>query len=144
MKLRISLNGHDIEEYHLIALDGTLNVLMSPASTKKLVTNENSAIDGIMIVSTPSKRRVDKNELSIPFILKSTSLIDLRREIENFTQVLVAGKNNSGVNELYVAELQQCFRLVYNSISSYSNFGLDGKATIVIKFTEPNPNNRTL
>ncbi len=144
MKVRLSLNGKDIEAYNLVALDGTLNTLLKPAAPKKLITNENSAINGVMVVSTPSKRRVDKQDISLSFLIGSTSLIDLRRDIDTLTQVLIAGKNNSGVNELVLPELEQCYRLIYSSISSYANFGLDGKAKITIKFTEPNPANRAL
>lgn len=148
MKLHISLNGYDIEKYHLTALDGTLNALMKPAAYKTLVTNDNAASHGVSVIATPSKRRFAKQDLSIPFLMRATSVVDLQRELDNLTAVLINGKNigdsPSGVNELHVAELNKTYRLVYVSISSYANFGLNGKALVTLKFTEPNPNNRTV
>ena len=142
MRLHIALNGNDIEMYHLTALDGTLNALMKPATYKKAVTNENAAVDGTMILSAPSVRKVDKRIISLPFLLRSVSLVDLQQELDNLAEVLVAGKDNTGINELYVHELNRCYRLCYEGMSPYSNFGLDGVARITLKFTEPNPNNR--
>lgn len=144
MRLHISLNGNDIEMYHLTALDGTLNALMKPATYKKAVTNENAAVDGTMVLSAPSVRKVDKRTISIPFLLRSVSLVDLQQELDNLAAVLVAGKDNTGINELYVHELNRCYRLYYDSMSSYANFGLDGYARVTLKFTEINPTNNKL
>ena len=144
MRLHIALNGNDIEKYHLTALDGTLNALMKPATYKKAVTNENAAVDGTMILSAPSVRKVDKRTVSIPFLLRSVSLVDLQQELDNLAAVLVAGKENTGINELYVHELNRCYRLYYDSMSSYANFGLDGYARVTLKFIEINPTNNKL
>lgn len=148
MKLHISLNGYDIEKYHLTALDGTLNALMKPAAYKTLVTNDNAASHGVSVIATPSKRRFAKQDLSIPFLIRATSVADLQNAIDNLTSVLTNGKYNgsspTGVNELYVSELNRTYRLVFISVASYANFGLNGKALVTLKFTEPNPNNRTV
>lgn len=148
MKLHISLNGNDIARYNLTALDGTLNALMKPVAYKALVTNDNAASHGISVIATPAKRRVAKQDLSIPFLMRAASVVDLQRELDNLATVLVNGKYNgsspSGVNELYIAELNRTYRLVYVGVSSYSNFGLDGRALVTLKFTEPNPNNRAV
>lgn len=144
MRLHIALNGNDIEMYHLTALEGTLNALIKPSAYKKMVTNENAAMDGTNILSEPSVRKREKNSISLSFLLRSTSLVDLQQEIKNLEAELVNGKNGTGINELYVAELNQCYRLYYENMSSYSNFGLDGAARVTLKFTEPNPNNRSV
>lgn len=144
MTLHIALNGKDIAAYNLVALDGILNALMKPTAFKKAVTNENSSVDGTMILANPTTRKVDKRSISIPFLLKSVSLVHLQQELENLEAALVAGKDNSGINELYVAELDRCYRLYYDSMSSYANFGLDGYARVTLKFTEINPKNNRL
>lgn len=144
MRLHIALNGNDIDMYHLTALDGTLNALMKPATYKKAVTNENAAVDGTIILSSPSVRKFDKRIISLPFMLRSVSLVDLQQELDNLAEVLVAGKDNTGINELYVHELNRCYRLYYDSMSSYANFGLDGYARVTLKFTEINPTNNKL
>lgn len=142
MRLHIALNGNDIDMYHLVALEGTLNALMKPFTYKKAVTNENASVDGTMYLSSPNMRRAEKRTISIPFFLRSVSLVDLQQELDNLAAVLVKGKDNTGINELYVAELNRYYRLYYESISSYSNFDLEGKAYVTIKFVEINPNNR--
>ena len=140
MRLHISLNGNDIEMYHLTALDGTLNALMKPTTYKKAVTNENAAVDGTNVLANPSSRRKASRSVSLPFLLRSVSLIDLQQELRNLEQVLVNGKDNTGINLLYVAELNTTYALYYDSMSSYANFGLDGYARVTLKFTEYNPN----
>lgn len=144
MNLHISLNGKDLAELNLTALDGILNALMKPSAYKKYASNGNAAINGERILSAPTSRMKDKRTISLPFLLQSTSLIDLQREIDNLEAELVAGKNGTGINELVVRELGQCYRLYYESMSSYTNFGLDGAAMLSIKFVEPNPTNRGL
>lgn len=141
MTLHIALNGKDINAYKLTALEGTLNALMKPATYKKAASNENAAVDGTMLLSSPNARKLDKRTFSIPFLLRSVSLIDLQQEIDNLAEVLVKGKDNTGINELYVTELNRCYRLYYEGMSSYANFGLDGYAMVTLKFTEINPAN---
>lgn len=139
------LNGKDIQEYGLTPLEGTINTLMKPAPLKAAVTNENSSIHGSQVLSAPSSRRYAKQDLSLMFYLESSSLTDLARCLDDLVAKLVAGKDNSGVNELTIPELERTYRLVYaGTIDKYTDFALSGCATISIKFTEPNPNNRTL
>lgn len=144
MRLHIALNGKDIEGLGLVALDGTLNALMKPAAFKKAVINENAAVDGTMVLSLPSTRKREKKSVTLPFFLRSTSLVDIQKELHNIEEELVNGMNGTGINELRVAELDQTYRLYYESMTSYTNFALDGRATIMLKFTEyvPTKENR--
>lgn len=140
----MALNGKDITEFGITPLDGTLNTLMKPAPTKKLATNENKSSHGIIVLSSPNARRYDKQDISLMFHIEAPSLIDLNRMVENLVEELKQGKDGTGVNELAVPELEKCYRLVYVNADKYNNFGLSGEATLSIKFTETNPNNRTL
>lgn len=143
MKLRISINGVDYAAYNLTSLEGTLNVLMKPAAYKKVRSNENASIHGTHMLTAPTARRKAAGTISIPFLITgASSLKDLQRKIDKLVEVLVNGKNNTGINELYCADIDRCFRLRYNDMTSYANFGLDGEAKITIKFDEPNQNNR--
>lgn len=144
MTPRIALNGKDITAFGLTPLDGTLNTLMKPAPMKKLATNENKSAHGSIILCSPTSRRYDKQDLSLMFYIEAPSIIDLSRMVETLVEELKQGKDATGVNELSVPELNKCFRLVYVSVDKYTNFGLSGSATLSIKFTEPNPNNRAL
>ncbi len=139
------LNGKDIQEWWgLTPLEGTLNTLMKPAPMKALVTNENAALHGSHILSAPTSRRYQKQDFSLMFYMKAASMTDLHRQVETLVSNLKNGVNNTGVNELTIPELETTFRLIYSSVDKYTNFGLSGGATISIKFTEPNPNNRAL
>lgn len=142
MTPRMSLNGKDIAAYSLTPLDGCIGTLMAPASYKTLATNDNAAVHGSTVLSSPAKRRLAKRDITLSFLLRSTSFVDLQRDIDTLVAVLVNGKDDSGVNELYLPLLEKCYRLVFVSIDKYTNFGMQGSATLNIKFTEPNPNNR--
>ncbi|MBR1525192.1 MAG: hypothetical protein IJ640_00835 [Prevotella sp.] len=141
MRTYISLNGKDIAEYGLTWLDGNLNTLMKPAGFKKLTTNTNSAFDGVIPIITANRKR-DSRTITLNFYINSLSLIDLRRDIDNLEAALAQG-TGGGVNELYVADVEQCYRLIYEGITSY-NTNLEGKAIIAIKFMEfcPTAENR--
>lgn len=142
MTLHISINGRDISELHLTPLQGTLDALMKPTKYKAIVTNENAAMDGSNVVTTPSAHKVQKRDVTIPFLLRSTSLAQLQTWIDKLQDVLVEGKDGKGYNELYCAETKRTYYLVFSEISAYTNFGLGGAARISIKFVEPNPKNR--
>lgn len=143
MRLKMMLNGADIDQYHLTPLRGNLEKLITPAPEKKLITNENDSINGVMIVTTPDMARVDKRELLLQFKLNTYSITDLQRELDNLRTVLrngvIDGGTPTGINELHVPILQKTYRLKFVNFDKYKNFGLDGKATIVIKFLEPDP-----
>lgn len=142
MKLRMSLNGDDIAKYGLTSLDGNLDVLMKPAPYKPLIENKNASINGSIILHAPTMRKTDKRDIVLTFLIKSSSIQDLQREIERLESALVKGKNQTGINELSVPSLNRTYRLIFVNYDKYNNFGLDGKATIKIKFTEPDPTNR--
>lgn len=141
MRTNISINGKDIAEYGLTWLDGNLKILMKPAGFKKLTTNSNAAFDGVIPVITANRKR-DSRTITLNFYIKSQSLIDMQRDIDNLEALLTTG-TGGGINELYVAELGQCYRLIYEGIISY-NSNVTDKAIIGIKFMEfcPTAENR--
>jgi hypothetical protein len=141
MTLHISLNGRDITEYGITPMDGIINALMKPAGYKKLITNSNAAFDGVVPVIN-AQRKKDSRTVTLNFYLRSTSLIDRRRDVETLEAALVAGIGN-GVNELYVSELEQTYRLIFEGITSF-NANVHDKAIIAIKFMEfcPTAENR--
>ena len=142
MTLHISLNGKDIAEYGITPTDGFLNVLCKPAGLKKIVTNANAAFDGVVAVITSDRKR-DSRSFTLNFYIKSTSLIDRTRDLERLEAALIAGKNNSGVNELYVAELEKCYRIIYENPAAFNSV-VGEKAIVGFKFMEycPTEENR--
>lgn len=141
-KIRMNLNGNDIAKYRLTSLEGNLNVLMKPAPYKALVSNDNASINGTLILHSPTMRKVNKQDITLSFMIKSSSIIDLQRDIDNLVSVLVNGIGGTGINELSVPCLEKTYRLIYVSMDKYQNFGFDGWATLNIKFTEQDPTQR--
>ena len=137
----MKLNGYDISTYNITPTKGTLKALQQPAKYKKTIMNENAAMHGTRIVTKPGKRRKDKRTVIIPFVCETSSLSALETAKDNLEAILVAGRSNSGINELYVQNLGKCYRLWFEDIEKYDNFGVSGMATFQIKFTEPDPTN---
>jgi len=142
------LNGKSIEDYSLMPLDGTIATVLAPPKYKKLVGNASSFIHGETVISLPSSRRIDKQDIQLSFLLKSESLQDTQRLLQELNDVLINGKSNTGVNEFSFPEIEQgestlCLRLVYTEMSKFTPWP-GGQALVTLKFTEPNPNNREL
>lgn len=159
MKPIIALNGEDIAAFHLTPLEGTIAAILKPPPYKKIVTNDNSYINGTMAICTPSSRRIDKQDITLSFFLHSCSMTDLQRRLQQLEQALINGAkdtdgNYSGVNTLtlheykvadaYGKESSLCLRLIYVGMSKCNTWFPYGKAVVTLKFTEPNPNNRAL
>jgi len=142
--IKMLLNGVEISAYNLTPTNGTLNAIQAFGGYKKTVTNDNKAIDGTRIVTTPDKRYKDKRTVILPFVLQTASLYELERAKDQLEEVLKWGKDNTGINELYIPNLGKCYRLWLESIDKYTNFGACGICTLQIKFTEPNPANRSI
>ena len=141
-KIDIEINGYSLADLGLIASEGTINALLLPANPKKIVYNDNNTIHGS--VALTSNRKIDKREISLPFFLASQTdtLSGINVVLENLQTLLLAGKNNTGVNELEFNNINRKFQLVYNGFSKYSTFNYSGKANVTIKFVELKPFDR--
>lgn len=89
-----------------------------------------------------ANRKVDKREISLPFFLSTDSLSDINETLEDLQTLLIAGLNNTGINELDFINIDRKFKLVYNGFSKYSTFDYGGKANVTIKFVELKPFDR--
>ena len=153
MNPQILLNGNDISTYKLMPIDGTLATVLTPPKYKKLVSNASSFIHGENVISSPESRRLDKQDISLTFLLMEDTLANLKIALDDLEQTLIQGKNNSGVNELTFPDVPAggeeeeedsclCLRLVYTEMSKFTPWQPHGKAIVTLKFVEPNPNNR--
>lgn len=146
----IALNGQDIRGYGLRPLEGTIATLITPAKYKKMESNSSNFIHGTLLLCSPAARKYDKKDILLSFYLRTPSQIDLKREIDNLEQLLVKGvkdnegEHDTGVNLFSLPEYGICLRLVFQEITKVTPWLPDSNAVITIKFTEPNPNNRTL
>jgi len=94
----IALNGIDISAYGLVPLEGTIATILKPPPLKKLVTNENAYMHGIMALTQPSGRRIDKQDMSLSFFLYAPSMRDLYRQVTKIESLLINGeKDGSGL-----------------------------------------------
>lgn len=135
----ITINGKALSTFGLTPLDGTLDALMKPAPMKQLVYNDNATMDGSRAITTG--RRMQRRDVSLTFLLNATSLQNLADMTDVLIEELIAGKSDSGINEIAVHELERKYNLVYQSYDSYNNFDRATKVTLRIKFTELNPRN---
>ena len=146
MRVVMSINDHDIEEFGLTASEGTLNALMKPAPFKKMTSNKNSSTHGSSYISSPDSRYKDERSFALPFYLRGESLIDTQRRLDNLVQFLIDGQmensRQTGINEVYVPALEKTYRLIYDDTSKFSLFTTDGGVLISIKFIEFDPSNR--
>ncbi len=148
MNYLININGKDLSEFGLTPLFGTLDNILKPAPLKKLVTNTNSAIDGVMPVNAASRRK-DKRDFSMLFKIESASDIDLYRMMQNLELFLrkgVVGKTDiSGINEICFVSHEICLRAIFNKIDKYTGaVRKSGVASISVNFTEIDPSNRDM
>ena len=149
MRPLIALNGRDIRGYGLVPLEGTIAALMTPPKYKKMVSNENSFIHGTMLLTKPANRRLEKRDVSLSFYLYAATQADLKRNLDNLVATLVAGvkddnEQDTGVNLFSLPEYDICLRMVFVEVSKFTPWLPHNQAVITLKFTEPNPNNRSM
>ena len=144
MRPILSLNGHDLATWHLTPLEGTIATLLKPFSYRNLPTLDNDTMNGAVLLSNPSLRRVQKRDISLLFYLRAADLRDQQRLISHLQDDLVKGHEDSGVNLLTMRDVGMTFRLVFTGIDKYTDFAASGCCTLSIKFTEPNPDFRDL
>ena len=145
-RLNISINGIDITAMNLVLLDGSLDNLLKPNELKSLVMNENASIDGSLAILTD--RKVKSRDVSVRFLVRSQSQIDLVKKVESLTDFLTKGikdvyGNYSGENRFHIIELERVYRLVFLKCDKYDGFGEDS-AILSLQFKELNPLNRSL
>lgn len=145
-RLNISINGIDITAMNLVLLDGSLDNLLKPNELKSLVMNENASIDGSLAILTD--RKVKSRDVSVRFLVRSQSQIDLVKKVDSLTDFLTKGSkdvygNYSGENRFHIIELERVYRLVFLKCDKYDGFGEDS-AILSLQFKELNPLNRSL
>lgn len=119
--------------------DGFLDVILAPVPLKEFISNDSRLEHGTrVIVSNPKK---SSRELTLQFVLYGDTPAGLEVVKSNFMSVLYTG--NVAISEIST-DYTDVFHLVYqNSTPSYG-LSLDRcTARMSVKFTEPNPSNRS-
>lgn len=138
--LHITINGYPCENFGLTPLKGTLSELMKPAAPKEPVKNTNKDIHGDVVALYHGK--VQSRTVTLFFYIQAgNELIDLQAAVDYLDSKLRTGTNGKGDNVLFVEELGKYYHLYYEGMSEYATVGESNRATLRIKFYEPNPLN---
>lgn len=139
--LNIHINGRHASELGLTPLKGCLSELMAPPKRKQIITNTNNAINGDVVI--PTGKTVQSKDVTLYFKIEAvgSTLEDLQILLDDLYDYLADGVDGNGTNEIFVEEINRTYFLVLKEISDYENFGETPKATLRIKFLEPNPRN---
>lgn len=128
--------------YGMHPLKGWEDAIMSPASRKKIVYNDNASMNGSRAITT--HRMVDKRSFNIQFLIKgSKNELERYQKMAEIEESLTKGMDSTGVNEIAVTIDGKVitFFAIMETMDKYQGFGKD-KAIVSIKFTELNPKNR--
>ena len=126
----ITLNGKDISTFGVTLLYGTKEELFKYPKMKAGINNTSRNINGIQ--ADPRNRRYES---------RSVTEQDYNQKYITLLAELTAGKDNTGINELYIAPYM--FRLIYEDCNTYRPYSLQD-SEFAIDFTEPNPANRAI
>lgn len=130
-------NYVDLDNYGITLVRGWREALLTPASVKDFVTNDNRLSHGVSVLAKPKYTKIDKRDISISFFLEGSNESDYLQKYEDFLNKIAY----NGQFCLKVPCLKKVFKLVYSSCSKYGDYGLK-KSNFTLKLTEHNPNNR--
>ena len=132
----ITLNGKDISTFGVTLLYGTKEELFKYPKMKAGINNTSRNINGIQ--ADPRNRRYESRSVTVKLRLKGVTEQDYNQKYITLLAELTAGKDNTGINELYIAPYM--FRLIYEDCNTYRPYSLQD-SEFAIDFTEPNPAN---
>lgn len=131
------INNVDIwTTYGAGLVDSSYENLLLPASPKELTENKSPLTNGKDVIM-PAVRKIDERDVQISFDIAGTS-----REsyLSNYNAIVSA---LSGAVALKVVSLKTVYNFTVKSYVSLSaSIGLMS-STLVVRFNEPNPTNRT-
>lgn len=142
-KVYINSQSVDTEEaYGVFFTDASVTALMTPAPKKGYITNKNSRLPGKQVLPTAPK--VDERDVQLTFGLRARSLAEFLMRYMAFCKELEKGFITLIVH-FYEGTtwVKIKYELDYLSCQQYAEF--NGRlAKFVIKFNEPNPDNRVI
>lgn len=133
-----SVDNVDLGTYGITLIRGWREKLKGFLSPKDYITNESRLEHGKrVVIPTADNVKWKSREVSLQFMLEGSSAEDYLSKLDNFQDV-IAGKIKLRVPCLN----DRVFTLVYSDCSKYGDYG-DKRGIFTLKFTEPNPANRT-
>lgn len=122
-----------------------ITALMTPAPLKSYISNKSALSHGKQVLSdSGNKPKTDERDVQLTFGLRATSLAKFFMQYRSFVTELKKGAIDMTVHvwedSTYIKET---YYLKYVSCQQYTEY--NGRlAKFVIKFNEPNPENRIL
>lgn len=137
MRIDININGKNARiEWGVLTTPNTLSALLAPSPMKDYISNTSRLEDGSRYDTGNARVAPRDVNLEIQIIAESPSQFYARHSA--FCNELQKGKV-----DIYTDDNPDVvYHFVYRSCSQYTQF-CRGIATLSLKLTEPNPNNRT-
>jgi hypothetical protein len=121
----------------------SITALMTPAPKKKYISNKSALSHGKQVLTDGGNiPKTDERDVQLTFSLKATSLAKFIMQYRGFVNELKKGDIDVQVHVLEGDTwFKETYHLKYVSCSQYAEY--NGRlAKFVIKFNEPNPENR--
>ena len=131
-----TINNIPLSQYGAILMAGAYAELLKPAEVKPGASNNDPRKNGTEYIERPAPK-VQERTLSLVFGINGNNEDDFLAKYNAFVALL-----QTEFLELYVPRLSKTFRLKYEACTQFDNFNLRG-CKIAVKFTEPNPANRS-
>lgn len=137
--IELLINNTDAAQYGVRMGKGFLDALFVPKSLKEFVSNESRLEDGIRVLY-PQTPKFAAREMTLNFQITGTSENDFKAKRDAFFALLYAGRVTLSVP----SKSSEVFKLTYMGNSPTYKGGLFGHACkVAVKFSEPNPNDRS-
>lgn len=127
------------EQYGVTLCGGTLESLLTPAPMKSYITNTSRLEHGIHVAGTS---RVDKRDVTVTVSIEGATASQCIARQKAFATLIQSGEVIMKIGNANLGD--EVFHLYYTSSSSYSTGISRTICKMAIKFSEPNPKNRTL
>ena len=143
MKSNLTINGKNaLTTWGVTLADGSVTALMTPGSSKPLVTNVSRLQNGKRVIRKDSKanslKRVSDRDVLLIFNMYASDYEDLEKKQNGLIAELMKGET-----EIRIPQLPSTyFRMDYQSCTEFSQ--LRGRmAKYIFKFNEPDPTDRS-
>lgn len=138
--IRINGSSTIYSDYGVAMGEDFINVLTEPLSMKEYVENESRLEHGKRVI-VDDEPKIASRDLTLEFTIEGSTPADFLKKKTKFLQLMYSGSITLQVPEVG----DEIYHLIYTGKSG--EFGMNPQRTfchMVLKFTEPNPNNRTL
>lgn len=133
------INGVDAQMYGVTLLSDGVSVLMAAADMKEMVENTSRLEHGKHVVTKGCK--LASRDITLTFGVLGKNAADYAAKMEAFANVLYAGALTL---ELRTVQAGVVYKLVYRKCTTYAQNSSRTFCKMAVKFTEPNPTDRTL